>query len=67
MPTWEYKTLPIAATGILSGGDINLEQLLSELNQLGSQGWELVSVFNTSMHGGTTREVVAVLKRQPGA
>ncbi|WP_374585314.1 DUF4177 domain-containing protein [Pseudoduganella sp.] len=36
----------------------------AQLNQLGAQGWELVSVFDTNMAAhGATREIVAVFKR----
>ncbi len=39
------------------------DELTARLNELGAEGWELVSVFDTSMLQGRTRDVVAVLKR----
>jgi hypothetical protein len=36
------------------------------MNRLGSQGWELVSAFDTSRGGGGTRDVIAVFKRPAG-
>jgi hypothetical protein len=39
------------------------EAFNNKLNELGGQGWELVSVFDTNMGHGTTRDVVAVFKR----
>ena len=61
---WEYKTLTFEAAGFWSGGGKLDAQLLDEqLNLLGSQGWELVSVFDTTKLEGQTRQVYAVLKR----
>ncbi len=61
---WEYQTLTFEATGFWSGGGkLETEALTSELNALGLQGWELVSIFDTSKHQGQTRQVYAVLKR----
>ena len=31
-----------------------------DLNQLGGEGWELVSIFSTQMDEGSTRDVFAV-------
>lgn len=61
---WEYKTIKFDAKGFL-GGVVDVETLDHELNQLGQLGRELVSIFDTNMvvHG-TTREIVATLKRR---
>jgi hypothetical protein len=59
---WEYKTIKFEAKGLL-GGIADVQALDAALNELGSQGWELVSIFDTNMMvNGTTREVVATLK-----
>ena len=61
---WEYTTLGLGAGGYLTGGgQIDLQALTDRLNALGDDGWELVSVFDTSRTSGQTRVVVAVLKR----
>ena len=60
--TWEYLTFMMGAGGFL-GGDISGDTLNRKLNDLGSEGWELVTVFDTNMSHGRTRDVVAVLKR----
>jgi hypothetical protein len=61
---FEYQTLTFETSGFWSGGGkLNVTQLTEQLNQLGSQGWELVSIFDTNMHEGQTRQVYAVLKR----
>ena len=60
---WEYMTLMLPATGLMLGGKIDAQKLTDRLNHLGSERWELVSVFDTNMLDGQTRDVVAVLKR----
>lgn len=61
---FEYLTLKIAATGWFAGGDLDGDALNEKLNELGAVGWELVSVFDTNMMHGRTRDVIAVLKRE---
>jgi len=61
---WEYKVLTFETAGFWSGGGkIDAQLLEDQLNTLGSQGWELVSVFDTTKVEGKTRQVYAVLKR----
>jgi hypothetical protein len=62
MPRWEYMTLMMNAGGFL-GGTLDGDALTERLNELGAQGWELVSTFDTNMEQGRTRQVVAILKR----
>lgn len=64
MQKWEYRTVKVDAKGML-GGVVDVQELDQLLNQLGQQGWNLVSVFDTNMMvHGTSREIVAVFKRQ---
>ena len=60
---WEYMTLVFAATGFILGGKLDGKKLNDRLNELGEEGWELVSVFDTNMLEGKTRDVYAILKR----
>lgn len=55
---WEYKTVSMRTGGFL-GGKVNHENFEQALNGAGREGWELVSVFDTS-HGS---DVIAVFKR----
>ncbi len=64
---WEYRTLAFETQLSLRGGRINGQELTDQLNRLGEQGWELVSVFDTNTSSGSTREVFAVLKRPMNA
>ena len=59
---WEYKMTKIGAGGFI-GGKINESELEFSMNELGSDGWELVAVFDTNQSGGQSRDVFAVLKR----
>jgi hypothetical protein len=63
---WEYRTLKIPTkVPMLVDVEFNAEQFDRVLNELGSQGWELVSV--SSLHReGATRYVMATLKRLKG-
>jgi hypothetical protein len=46
---WEYKTLTFEAAGFWSGGGkLDAQLLTGQLNELGSEGWELVSIFDTT-------------------
>lgn len=63
MNTWEYKTIKLATKGFV-GGKLNIEELDSEMNRLGSEGWELVNALDTNMIDGTTRDVVCIFKKQ---
>jgi hypothetical protein len=61
---FEYLTIKFAASGWFAGGDLDADAFNARLNEMGHEGWELVSVFDTNMLHGRTRDVVAVLKRQ---
>ncbi|NLK88057.1 MAG: DUF4177 domain-containing protein [Clostridiaceae bacterium] len=65
MERWQYQTVQFEATGFM-GGIINLDNFQGELNQLGSEGWELVTCFDTNMNQGQSRYVIAVFKRKIG-
>ena len=60
---WEYKTIKLAATGFL-GGKFNETTLDAFMNDLGRQGWELVSALDTNKSWRETRDVVVIFKRQ---
>ena len=59
---WEYKTMKLATKGFL-GGKFDESTLDAFMNQLGSQGWELVAAFDTNKSYGETRDVVVIFKR----
>ena len=67
MVKWEYKVLPIKtrvhADRLITEGKPVIESIQKELNVLGKDGWELVSVQNIRLEDGRLF-TVAYLKRQ---
>jgi len=67
MVQWEYKVVPIKtrihSSTIGGTGKPVIDDVENELNELGKEGWELVSVQDTSMQDGRIFTVV-YLKRQ---
>jgi hypothetical protein len=67
MPKWEYKVVPIKTRihSAASNGTLKpvIENVQNDLDQLGKDGWELVSVQDTTLQDGR-RFTVAYLKKQ---
>ena len=61
---WEYEVLKVEPGGFF-GGKVNEKELKAHLNQLGRQGWELASSFETNLGHGRSREAILIFKR-PG-
>jgi hypothetical protein len=65
--TWEYNVIPIKTrihSNHFEGGQKPvMEDVQKDLNRLGKDGWELVSVQDVSLPDGR-RFTVAYLKRQ---
>ena len=55
---WEYKTFKYCKRSFFTGA-VNAEALEQMLNDLGREGWELVSINQTQM-----QSALVVLKRQ---
>jgi hypothetical protein len=69
MVSWEYRVIPIKTrihSSTLSGGNKpEIEDVQNDLNNLGKDGWELVSVQDVTLLDGR-RFTVAYLKRRKG-
>jgi hypothetical protein len=69
MASWEYKVIPVKTrihSNSLEGSNKPvMEDVQKDLNSLGKEGWELVSVQDVSLPDGR-RFTVAYLKRQKG-
>lgn len=63
MDKFEYKTLFIDAKGVF-GGKVDPYTFQNELNELGSQGWELVSTVAAAQSYGSTRWIISTFKRK---
>ncbi|MCA5004423.1 DUF4177 domain-containing protein [Sphingobacterium bovistauri] len=62
MKRFEYKTIKIAPNSMWTT-EIKVEDIEETLNDLGRQGWELVSVQDLSM-SGTSFSYMYTFKRQ---
>jgi hypothetical protein len=62
---WEYRTLKIPTKiPLLADTDFDAEQFDRVLNDMGADGWELVSVTSLqTQRSGSARFVLATLKR----
>jgi hypothetical protein len=69
MITWEYRVIPVKTrihSNRLEGSSKPvMEDVQNDLNSLGKEGWELVSVQDVSLPDGR-RFTVAYLKRKKG-
>ena len=59
---WEYKTIKTDTKGAF-GGYFEHHKFERLMNELGQQGWELVSALHTTRELGASRHVIAILKR----
>jgi len=62
MSGWEYRTVKLDATGFL-GGKVDETELDRLLNDLGREGWDLVTAMDTNTGQGATRHVLYTFKR----
>ncbi len=66
-PRWEYRVIPIKTRIHSESTDGTIKPVIddvqNDLNNLGKEGWELVSVQDTALQDGR-RFTVAYLKRQ---
>ena len=62
---WEYQVLKLKTeVGFWSGTDFDAVALEKELNRLGSDGWEVISIFDIEKIKGGSKFVNVVLKRR---
>lgn len=69
MVKWEYKVLPLKtrvhADRLVTDGKPVIESIQNELNVLGKDGWELVSVQNIRLEDGRLFTVAYLKRRRP--
>lgn len=63
MKKFEYRVLDVTAGGFW-GGKIDGQELTNKLNELGREGWEVISATDTDIYGGGTKGLIIVLKRE---
>ena len=63
MEKFEYKVAVYETKGLL-GGTVKNDQLESQLNLLGGDGWELVGCTSTNQTYGSSKSIVCIFKRK---
>ncbi|MCD8538572.1 MAG: DUF4177 domain-containing protein [Leadbetterella sp.] len=63
MKKYEYKIFKTKPEGFW-GTKVESEKLETEINKLGSEGWELVSTMDTNAGYGATQEIILFFKRE---
>jgi len=65
--SYSYKIVTITPTGLRVGGDDQTAQISESLenksNELGLDGWEMVTAVPTLSHGGAVSKIMAIFKR----
>lgn len=59
---WEYQTVKLGVATVW-GVKFDENDAQNFANDLGAQGWELVSAFSVNEGAGSTQEVVFIFKR----
>jgi hypothetical protein len=62
---YEYQHIVLNRTGAFTP-DLRFDEANQLLNHLGSQGWELVTVYEVTHHHGGIKSAVYVMKRVVG-
>ncbi len=64
---YEYKTLKLDTSfGIFSGTDFDVEAYERALNDLGRQGWQLISTFDINKVKGGSKFIIGTFMRASG-
>ncbi len=59
---WEYQTVKLNVRGTW-GIKFDVDEVQNFTNDLGAQGWELVSAFAVNEGAGYSKEIVFIFKR----
>ena len=59
---WESQTVTLGVVGVW-GIKFDVDEAQNFTNQLGAEGWELISAFAVNEAAGRSKEVVFIFKR----
>lgn len=62
---WEYQTVKLGVVGVW-GIKFDADEAQNFSNDLGAQGWELVSALSVNEAAGRSKEIVFIFKRPLG-
>lgn len=60
---WEYTTVEIGTTSFWEGVVFKIEEIDEQTNQMGAEGWELVSTVSLNEGPGYSKSVLLFFKR----
>ncbi len=63
MEKFEYKIVTFETKGFF-GGNVDTYQMENKLNELGRDGWEMVSSTTTNQSYGSSKYFVCIFKRK---
>ena len=63
MKKFEYRTKIIDAKGMW-GGKVNLSEFDKTINEMGNDGWEMVTTTASNEAYGSTRYIICIFKRE---
>jgi hypothetical protein len=63
MKKYEYKVIKTKPEGFWKP-TVDSEKMIDQINQLGAEGWELVSALDTAVGYGQTNEIIMFFKRE---
>ena len=63
MDKFEYKVVTYDTKGFW-GGNVEVRQVENQLNQLGNDGWEMVSCTSTNQSYGASKSIVCKKKKK---
>ncbi len=62
MQKFEYKTVFTDTKGF-TGGKVDQNAFQNVLNELGAEGWDLISTVPVAQGYGSTRSIISIFKR----
>ncbi len=64
MKAFEYTVLEVPVTGWFWGGRVDAKALAYKLNQLGKEGWKVVTASETNIWRGSSLNLLVILQRE---
>ncbi len=63
METFEYKVVTYDTKGFW-GGNVEVSKIETQLNELGNDGWKMVSCTSTNQSYGASKSIVCIFIRE---
>lgn len=63
MKKYEYKVIKTKPEGFWNP-HVDSDKIMDQVNLLGAEGWEMISVIDTAVGYGQTNEIIMFFKRE---